>query len=498
MKQRVSRRFVLTGGAAFAVGGPALANAPAQSLRPIARGDDLLAITLGGVETLVAKYRLSGDVSLSVADVKTGLVLEDLNPETGLPPASVTKSLTALYALDALGPDHRFTTRLLARGRLSDGILEGDLILQGGGDPTLDTNALARMAGNLKAAGLREVRGDFIVDQGYLPYVRTIDPEQLDHVGYSPAVSGISLNYNRVHFEWRLGNAGYNVSMDARSDRYRPDVTMARMRVADRSLPVYTYADADGVDDWTVARGALGNGGARWLPVRRPGAYAGDVFRTLARSNGIVLKPAIVRDGGSDGATELVAQSSEPLTEILRDMLKWSTNLTAEMVGLAATEARGGRPETLADSARAMSDWAAQELGMTGSLLVDHSGLGVDSRMTAHDLTRALVSVRKEGNLRPLLKRIDLRDSQGRTVSNHPIKVDAKTGTLFFVSALAGFMTAQDGTELAFAILTADTERRAKAVAAGDERPEGSRGWNGTSKRMQQALIERWGMLYGT
>ena len=198
MTRLVTRRFALGGAAAFALTGPALANAPDRSLRPVARGDDLLALTLGGVEDLVAGYNLTGDVSLSVADVKTGLVLEDLNPTTALPPASVTKALTTLYALDALGPDYRFHTRLLARGRLSDGVLHGDLILQGGGDPTLDTDGLASLAANLKAGGLREVRGDFIVDQGYLPYVRTIDPEQLDHVGYSPAVSGISLNYNRV------------------------------------------------------------------------------------------------------------------------------------------------------------------------------------------------------------------------------------------------------------------------------------------------------------
>lgn len=498
MKKGVSRRFALTGGAALAFAGPAWANAPEKSLYPVARGDNLRAIALGGVESLVAKYNLTGTVGLAVADVKTGLMLEDLNPTTGLPPASVTKSLTSLYALDSLGPDHRFTTRLMARGPVVDGVLKGDLILLGGGDPTLDTDGLATLAANLKARGIREVRGDFIVDEGALPYVRTIDPEQLDHVGYSPAVSGIALNYNRVHFEWHRGGSGYTVAMDARSGRYRPDVVVAKMHVVDRTLPVYTYQDRAGIDDWTVARGALGDGGSRWLPVRRPGAYAGDVFRTMARSNGIVLTEAKVQSGVSAGATELVSLSSEPLTEVLRDMLKWSTNLTAEMVGLSASIARGGQPSTLADSAAQMSAWAAETFGTTGSLLVDHSGLGVDNRMTARDLTLALVEVRRSGVLRPLLKHIAMRDSNGRVVSNSQIKVDAKTGTLFFVSALAGFMTARDGTELAFAIFTADVDRRARAIVSGDERPPGARGWNGTSKRLQQALIERWNVLYGT
>ncbi|MEM8728790.1 MAG: D-alanyl-D-alanine carboxypeptidase/D-alanyl-D-alanine-endopeptidase [Pseudomonadota bacterium] len=498
MIRPVSRRFALMGGAALALCGPAHATAPNQSLRPVSRGDDLMALTLGGVESLVAKYDLSGEVALAVADVDSGLVLEDLNPTIGLPPASVTKSVTALYALARLGGDYRFQTRLLVRGALENGILSGDLILAGGGDPTLDTNGLATLAANLKAAGLREVRGRFIVDDGALPYVRTIDEEQLDHVGYSPAVSGLALNFNRVHFEWRRESGNYRVSMDARTDRYRPEVSMAQMRVADRSLPVYTYADRDGVDSWTVARGALGNGGARWLPVRYPGAYAGDVFRTLARSQGIVLNAAEIRPGAASGARTLVSLESEPLTEILRGMLKWSTNITAEMVGLAATGAGGSRPVSLSASAAAMSDWAALALGMTGTRLVDHSGLGVASRMTARDMALALTRVRKDDLLRPLLNRIALRDSQGRTMSNHPIKVDAKTGTLFFVSCLAGYMTARDGTELAFAILTADTDRRAQAVASREERPAGSRGWNGTSKRLQQALIERWGLLYGS
>ena len=72
------------------------------------------------------------------------------------------------------------------------------------------------------------------------------------------------------------------------------------MTVQDRGAPVYTYdLSADGMDDWTVARSALGDGGARWLPVRQPARYAGEVFRTLAAARGITLPPAEVqRDPG--------------------------------------------------------------------------------------------------------------------------------------------------------------------------------------------------------
>ena len=144
--------------------------------------------------------------------------------------------------------------------------------------------------------------------------------------------------------------------------------------------------------------------------------------------------------------------SSDPLRVILQGMLKWSNNMTAEMVGLAATQARGGRPGNLRASGKAMSDWARSQFGMTRVDLVDHSGLGDASRMSAQELVMALVQVRKRGILRPILKPIAIRDERGRVLSNHPIKVDAKTGTLNFVSGLGGYMTTADGKELAFAI----------------------------------------------
>ena len=495
MIMRVSRRWMLAGMAATALPGAALSAPPAASLRPQMRAADFAVRAAGGAEGLIARYGLPGEVACAVADVTSGERLESVQGAAGLPPASVAKILTSLYALDRLGPEHRFVTRVIAAGPVKDGVLQGDLVLAGGGDPTLDTNALADLAAAMKRAGLREVRGKFLVHDGALPYVRSIDESQPDHVGYSPAVSGIALNYNRVHFQWSRGPKGYAVAMDARSDRYRPEVAMARMRVAQRRMPVYSYRDAGGVDEWSVARGALGNGGARWLPVRKPGLYAGDVFGTLARAHGIALRAPEVTDR-LPGGNELARQQSAPLRQILRSMLKYSNNLTAEMVGMSASAAGGAPPASLRASAREMSRWAGQALGMTDTRMVDHSGLGDASRMTADDLVTALVQVRKRGVLRPLLKPFPMRDARGRVLRDHPIKVDAKTGTLNFVSGLGGFLTAPDGTELAFAIFTADLRSRERGKRSAQEVPEGARPWKRRSKRLQQKLIERWGSVY--
>lgn len=496
MVKDFSRRAFLTALAAGISTG-AWANPPATSLRPKLRPAGLRQRVAPGAGDLIRKAGITGKVGFAVADAKTGLLLEGHEAETGLPPASVTKAVTAMYALDTLGPNHRFETRVLATAPVTNGVLKGDLILAGGGDPTLDTDALAKMAKAMKDAGLREVRGRFLVWGGALPFVRSIDPGQPDHVGYSPAISGLSLNYNRVYFEWKRGsNGAWRVSMDARSDRYRPEVTVAKMRIVKRQLPVYTYEKRGTTDHWTVASGALGNGGGRWLPVREPEIYAGEVFRTMARANGIVLKQPNKAKTASQGQI-LARHQSPPLREMLKAMLKYSTNITAEMVGLAATKKRGVNAGYLKASAREMNKWAAGALGMPNAALVDHSGLGGDSRLRAGEMAKALASAARQAEMQPILKDIKLRDKNGNVKKNPGTKVKAKTGTLNFVSGLAGYLTARDGTVLTFAIFVADTGAR-RAIANKDrDRPKGARSWNGKAKRLQQRLIERWDSLYG-
>ena len=94
------------------------------------------------------------------------------------------------------------------------------------------------------------------------------------------------------------------------------------------------------------------------------------------------------------------------------------------------------------------------------------------------------------------LKPFEMRDAQGAPMPRHPVRVLAKTGTLNFVSALAGFATPPSGRALAFAVFVSDLSRRAAAERQGDEVPEGAREWNPRAKGLQQGLIERWAALY--
>ncbi len=490
MNRSLSRRAVLGGLLTGIASGPALASAPLTSLRPLPRGTLPAPPPPPAAESLISAARLGGEVSYAVVDLADGTVVEARAPGLAQPPASVTKAVTALYALDILGPDHRFATRLIATGPIRGGRIDGDLVLAGSGDPTLDTDRLGVLAAALKEAGVHEVAGSFRTWGGALPALAGIDADQPPHVGYNPAIGGLNLNYNRVHFEWKRAGSDYEVTMEARAERFSPRVGIARMAISGDQRPVYTYSDEGGIDRWSVARRALGDGGSRWLPVRRPEAYAAEVFVSLARSYGIALTPGAPLTAPPVGTVVAEVQSDD-LLRLMRDMLRWSTNLTAEVAGLTASSAIGLPPQTLAASAARMNAWAGARYGAGGLALVDHSGLGYGSAVTADGMVRLLVEAGRDPHLRPILRAYPVSE-RGERTPVPDLSVAAKTGTLNFVSALAGYASTAGGGDMAFAIFTSDTARRDAVPIDQRERPDGARDWAGRSRRLQQDLLLRW------
>lgn len=487
----LTRRMMLAGllaGTAFPGRGEIMDSSP----RPQPRGGKPAAAagaSAGDAAALVAAAKLGGEVAYVVADARTGAVLESRQPDLALPPASVAKAVTALYALDRLGAGYRFATRVIATGPVQAGIVQGDIVLAGGADPTLQTDQLGDLVARLRQAGIQGATGRFLYWVGALPALRGIAEDQPAHVGYNAAISGLNLNFNRVHFEWKRVNGDWQVTVDARGERFRPEVGMTRVAIARREAPIFTY-NAGQVEEWTVASGALGKGGSRWLPVRDPGRYVAEVFRTLARAQGLRLEPG-VRVGALPGGRELGRVESEPLPIVLRDMLRFSTNLTAECVGLTATGQRD-----LAASGQAMSEWVRSSFGAQMSLR-DHSGLGGASRVTAAAMVRVLVAAETEKRgLKPILRDVGMKDDQGKVIEKHPVKVLAKSGTLNFVSGLAGHVVPPSGRELVFAIFTGDPARRDAVPIEQREGPEGGKAWNGRSRRLQGQLISRWTGLY--
>uniref|UniRef100_UPI00289A42F4 D-alanyl-D-alanine carboxypeptidase n=1 Tax=Paracoccus sp. TaxID=267 RepID=UPI00289A42F4 len=222
-----------------------------------------------GVDELIARANLDAAISFAVLDAGSGALLHSRDADLPIAPASTLKSITALYALSKLGSDHRFSTRVIRAGDM--------LVLAGGGDPELDSDGLAKLAKAAaeaeKAAG-RPLPKRFAVWGGALPKVAEIAPGQAVHLPYNPTISGMILNFNRVHLGWRRGEKGYDLALEARGGRQSPRAYTVSVAVADRARPLFSYeAGADsgvGAEKWVIARQSMGKSGSRWLPVRRP------------------------------------------------------------------------------------------------------------------------------------------------------------------------------------------------------------------------------------
>jgi D-alanyl-D-alanine carboxypeptidase/D-alanyl-D-alanine-endopeptidase (penicillin-binding protein 4) len=182
-----------------------------------------------------------------------------------------------------------------------------------------------------------------------------------------------------VFFEWERTGEAYTVRMDARSDNHSPMVTVSRMTIEPRDYPVYTFDRTEARDEWTVRAKRAGQRGRALAAGAPPARLSGRGVPDARARRGLALSTPVVSESAPPGARVLVEHESAPLEDILRGMMRWSTNLTAEVVGLTATQAGGVRPTTLGESGAEMAAWMRDRLGARQARFVDHSGLGVSA-----------------------------------------------------------------------------------------------------------------------
>ena len=472
----LNRRQWLAGALALAaLPAPALADPPwlRPAPRPLRAGP--------GPEALLREAALGGETGWLVVDLDSGRMLDARVPDQPFAPASTLKAVTALYAIDRLGGNFRFATRVLS---------EGDrLILVGQGDPVLDTEALADLARQAAAAGLAPPASFLVWPSWPEAEIPRIDPAQSVWLPYNPAISGLNLNFNRVHLDWR-GGATPVLVLEARGARLSPRAYTIAIRAVARPTPLFTYDDSGVREEWTVAAGALRQPGGRWLPVRRPALYAGDVFQTLARAEGLAL-PAPAPGRAGMGAREVARHDSPPLDQIVAGMLEFSTNLTAEVLGLRASGAADP-----AASGAAMAAWLRGQ-GISGDFgFADHSGLSPGSRVTPAMMVALLAGPGRRLALRDRLATPDAVSADGRRGAYPPgISIHAKTGTLNFVSNLVGYLDGPYGRRLGFAIFCADPARREASL--GQELPAGVATWTTRARHLQTGLLTHWAARFG-
>ncbi|HYG85989.1 MAG TPA: D-alanyl-D-alanine carboxypeptidase/D-alanyl-D-alanine-endopeptidase [Azospirillum sp.] len=452
------------------------------------------AVAMPDDANLLARHGFgSGQVGYLLYDPADGRVLAERNADWPFVPASVAKLPTMVAALALLGPEHRFVTVLYAAGAVEDGTLHGDLILRGGGDPSLTSEDAVALLDVLAGQGVQRVAGRFLFDASALPELPEIDSGQPWTAGYNAGVGALSMNFNRVQLAWRRRSGGrVEANVWSVSDLGRHPVDSIEVEV----VPNAARAGADVVvaplpstdrERWRFA--PRRDAPARiWLPVGRPAEAAAWVFRALAAERGIEL-PRPLPGPVPDGARPLALHESPPLAELAARVLKHSNNLSAELVGLTAARRLAPRTATLEGSAEVLAGWIRAQrpdVDWTGFRQRNHSGLTTASRLTPRQ-TAAILELGNTG-LWELLPGGDEGD---------PLPgVRAKSGTMAYAMGLAGLLRTASGRRLGFVFFVGDPARREALDATLDRRvaelPAEARAWLVRARALQSDLLALW------
>jgi D-alanyl-D-alanine carboxypeptidase/D-alanyl-D-alanine-endopeptidase (penicillin-binding protein 4) len=416
-------------------------------------------------------------VAVVVQPLDAAAPLLSHNAEAALNPASVMKLVTSFAALDQLGPAYAWTTDVWADGPVADGVLDGDLVVKGSGDPTLTLERMWLLQRELRARGIRHVRGRLVLDPGHFD-VPGVDPGAFDGEPlalYNAAPGALVANFNATTLR---------LKPDTQQVLIVPDVALPGLTLVSR-LVLDERAECNGWKDALSAvfppaerptleihgQYARGCGEQAWpLNLFAPAATFDLVFRGLwGESGGRIDGPTVA--GSAPAAAPLLRFRSEPLTDALTRLNKFSNNLMTRNLFLTLGAEAYGAPATLDKGARAVRE-ALQRRGVSTQKLVLENGAGLSriERVSARALGELLAAAWRSPLFAEFESTLPIAALDGtlkRRFHGSPAAGSAhlKTGTLRDVSALAGYVYTARGERVAFVMLV-NHARAAQSEAA--------------------------------
>jgi serine-type D-Ala-D-Ala carboxypeptidase/endopeptidase (penicillin-binding protein 4) len=442
------------------------------------RRDITAAVTGPGVQR--------GAWGVVVESLDRGDRLYELHPRRLLVPASVAKLVTLATAADAVGWDYRFDTPIQATGPIVDGILQGDLIVVGSGDPAIGGRGgddITAFVSAIQALGIRRIDGRIIGDDDAFEDPRPGLAWAWDDLGYISGSLFGALN---------LGENRMTVTIAASDVEGGPTTATVDPQAANRPLAN------------RIVTGARGSAQLLW-PEQRPGEMsltlagsipAGARPATLNVSAGnptfwfaSVLRHRLQRAGvevageafdiddvtprpDRAAARAIYSYRSRSLAEIAQPMLKESINLYAEAVlRLNAVAAPRTNDAALEGMRRRLEAWG---ISRDAWQLIDGSGLSRRDTVAPETLVAVLRRMYDASGRSPWMTALPVAGRDGSldgrmkgTPADNNLR--AKTGTMSNVRSLAGYVRTGDGEALAFAVMVDNFEGSgAQAVTAID------------------------------
>lgn len=416
----------------------------------------ILLTSTAGAATLDLHGLKPDEVAIWAAPVEGGAELASLRADAAVNPASTMKLVTSWTALNRLKPGYRWTTRLVSAAPLENGVLKGDLVWVGAGDPRFSTANLQELLRGLRQRGVQRIDGRLLLDKSAFSSIGTAENFGGDE--------GKSFTVEPDTHLTGLKVAWLRFFNDANGARVVLDPPLAGVSVQAKLSSAGGSASCPDVRQWVQIRQQAGqievsgklpaacDGSQAYVNVLEHNDFAAQSFAALwaelggSGPQGVAVAPAPA------GARTLAQFQSEPLTVALADINKYSNNTMARTVYLTLGREEGGS-DTPAAAQRAVRRLLAEQHISDEALVLENGcGLSRRERVSARLLGQVLLNAARGPYGGELLASLPLASEDGtlkRRFASIGPRLRMKTGTLKDVKALAGYWQAADGRRLA-------------------------------------------------
>jgi serine-type D-Ala-D-Ala carboxypeptidase/endopeptidase (penicillin-binding protein 4) len=432
--------------AACFAGSAALAAEPTTVAAPLPRPD--------GYVSRLAAARIPADAAaVIVRPLDGGTLRWGANENKPMNPASTMKLVTTYSALHLLGPGFTFRTEMLSDAPLIGESLRGDLYVRGGGDPKLVIEDLWLLASRLRGFGIRELRGDLVLDKTFFEPSRH-DPAEFDGEegrAYNVGPDALLVNFKSIAITFipdPVGRVARVVVVPEVSGLSAPrTVPLADGGCGDwRGRLQADIGDPMNVRFRGVYPAACGER-AIYLGALEHSNYFAAVFRALWERQGGAWAGR-VREGAVPASARLIAaQESPPLAMLIRDINKYSNNVMTQQLFLTMGAA-GGEPGNPARGGAAIRNLlSARGIEAPGMVLENGCGLSRIERISATTLADVLSDAWKSPWMSELMSSLPISGVDGTMKARNvtPGVAHMKTGLLGDTRAVAGYVLAASG-----------------------------------------------------
>lgn len=371
-------------------------------------------------------------------------------------PASVTKIIPMAVSLETFGAAKTFKTELFIDGKQKEDELIGNIYLKGGGDPTFVSEGLWGLVNQFYRQGIREVKGDLIVDDTIFDRIRFDSSRIKKRVdrAYDSPVGGMSFNWNAINVFLRPGartGDQAKVILDPDSQYLSVDnLTKTGQKGSKSTISVQKTTTNKGVEKLIVS-GQVPLGSEEkvfYKSIDHPDLWSGANLKYFLEQRGIKVT-GTVKTGQVSPSAQLVAQNeSRPLSQIVFDMMKYSNNFVAEMLTKHLALNFGDLSGSLDAGVEQLKTYLNRAgLDAGNYRLLSPSGLSRENSFRPTDLVKLLnyIYQRFEYSAEALTSfpLAGLDGTLKKRLVSQPARLRGKTGLLSGVTSLAGYLQSQ-------------------------------------------------------